>query len=284
MCGTLLLLLSLNITNLLEFDFLDPPPAETVTKSLELLYSLGALNDKGELTKVGRQLSTFPINPMLARSLLAAETYSCVDSVLSIISMLGEYGSLFFRPKDQKVAADHARARFTDKEGGDHLTLLRIWNEWVDSDYSIAFCKENFIQTRSMNQARNVREQLEKLCDQAGIDPSASGNSDSVSIRKAITAGYFPNAARLQRDGQSYQNLKSRTQAFIHPSSTLSQERPKWVIYYELQLTSKEYMRGVMPIDPAYLTEAAPHFYKPEDMEKFGVDKKVSKGKGKVGV
>ena len=281
--SVVLLLKSLGINNLIEFDFMDPPPAETLIGAIEQLYALGAINSQGELTKVGRQMAEFPTDPMLAKAILAADKYGCVEEVLSIISMLGESSALFYRPKDKKIHADSARARFTVKEGGDHLTLLNIWNQWVDSDFSYVWAKENFLQQRSLTRARDVRDQLAKLCDRVEVTVSSCGAADLPPIQKAITAGFFPHAARLQRGGDTYRGVKNGMTVHLHPSSTLFQINPKWVIYYELVLTSKEYMRGNMPLQPEWLTEVAPHYYKKQDLENLGVDKKMPKGEGALG-
>ena len=64
----------------------------------------------------------------------------------------------------------------------------------------------------------------------------------------------------------------------IHPSSVLLDVKPKWVIFYELVLTSKEFMRSVMSLQPEWLTEVAPHYYKQKDVEALGVDRKMPKG------
>lgn len=279
--SVVLLLKSLGINDLIEFDFMDPPPAETLIRALEQLYALGALNDRGELTKIGRQMAEFPTDPMLAKSVLAAEKYGCVEEVLSIIAMLGEASALFYRPKDKKIHADSARARFTIKEGGDHFTLLNIWNQWVDSDFSYVWARENFLQQRSLTRARDVRDQLAKLCDRVEVTILTAGANNLVPIQKALTAGFFPNAARLQKGGDSYRTVKNAMTVYIHPSSTLFEVNPKWLIFYELVLTSKEYMRSNMPIQPDWLVEAAPHYHKKSDLETLGVDKKVPKGQGK---
>ncbi|KAL2872264.1 putative mRNA splicing factor RNA helicase (Cdc28) [Aspergillus lucknowensis] len=211
-----------NLNSLLEFDFMDPPPAETIIRALEQLYALGALNDRGELTKVGRQMAEFPTDPMLAKAILAADKHGCVEEVLSIVSMLGEASAL-------------ARNRFTVKDGGDHLTLLNIWNQWVDSDFSF----------RSLTRARDVRDQLAKLCDRVEVT--------------AITAGFFPNAARLQRGGDSYRTVKTGQTVYLHPSSTLFEVNPR-----------KEYMRSNMPLQAEWLVET------------LGTEKKP-KGQGAAG-
>lgn len=280
----ILLLKSLGINDLLDFDFMDPPPTDTIVRAVELLYALGALNNAGELTKIGRQMAEIPDDPMLARSLLAADKFGCVDEVLSVIAMLGESSSLFFRPKDKKVHADAARNRFTNKDGGDHLSLLNIWTEFVQSDYSMIWAKENFLQYRSLTRARDVRDQLARLCDRIEVDATKSCGSNSTEpILKALLSGYFPNTARLQRDGQSYRTLKSGSQiVYIHPSSTMIETRPKYVSYFECVLTSKEYMRNIMPIKPEWLMEIAPHYFKKKDVEALGMDRKVPRGEGKA--
>ncbi|KAF6228481.1 hypothetical protein HO133_008211 [Letharia lupina] len=281
--SVVLLLKSLGINDLMEFDFMDAPPAETLIRALENLYALGALNDKGALTKLGRQMAEFPTDPMLARSILAADKQGCVEEVLSIIAMLGESASLFYRPKDKKILADSARARFTIKEGGDHFSLLNIWNQWVDSDFSYVWARENFLQQRSLTRARDVRDQLAKLCDRVEVTITSVGAQDLVPIQKSLTAGFFPNAARLQKGGDSYRTVKNSMTTYLHPSSTLFEVNPKWIIFYELVLTSREYMRGNLPIQAEWLADAAPHYHKKKDLDALGTDRKMPKGQGSAG-
>lgn len=283
--GTILLLKSLGINDLLDFDFMDPPSTDTIVRAVEQLYALGALNNAGALTKIGRQMAEFPTDPMLARAILAADKNKCVAEVLSIIAMLGEASALFYRPSDKKIHADSARARFTNKEGGDHLSLLNVWTEWVDSDYSYVWAKENFLQQRSLTRARDVRDQLARLCDRVEVDASSScaGVADITPIQKSLAAGFFPNSARLQRDGQTYRQVKNGQVVYVHPSSVLMEVNPKWVLYHELVLTSKEYMRSVMPLKPEWLMEVAPHYYSKKSLEGLGVERKVPRGEGKAG-
>ncbi|KDN66283.1 putative helicase associated domain-containing protein [Colletotrichum sublineola] len=276
--GVVLQLKSLGINELLDFEFMDPPPTEALIGALNQLFALQALNHKGELTKMGRQMAEFPTDPMLAKAVLAADKEGCVEEVLSIVSMLSEASALFFRPKDKKIHADSARARFTVKEGGDHLTLLNIWNQWVDSDYSPIWSRENFLQQRSLTRARDVRDQLAKLCERVEVSPSTCGASNLQPIKRALTAGFFPNAARLQRSGDSYRTVKKNATVYIHPSSVLMGVDPpvKMLVYFELVQTTKEYMRSCMPIEPKWLAELAPHFYKQKDVEAME-DKKMPK-------
>lgn len=274
--GVVLQLKSLGINELLDFEFMDPPPTEALIGALNQLFGLQALNHKGELTKLGRQMAEFPTDPMLAKAVLAADKEGCVEEVLSIVSMLGEASALFFRPKDKKIHADSARNRFTVKDGGDHITLLNVWNQWVDSDFSPVWSRENFLQQRSLTRARDVREQLAKLCERVEVSQSTCGASNLRPIKRAITAGFFPNAARLQRSGDSYRTVKNNTTVWIHPSSVLMAIDPpeRMVVYFELVQTTKEYMRSVMPIEAKWLSELAPHFHKAKDIEALETDKK----------
>ncbi|KAI0754937.1 pre-mRNA splicing factor [Daedaleopsis nitida] len=282
-----LLLKSLGINDLIGFEFMDPPPGETLMRALELLYALGALNDRGELTKLGRRMAEFPVDPMLSKAIIASEQYSCTDEVLTIISMLQESSSLFYRPKDKKLHADQARQNFV-RAGGDHFTLLNVWEQWAETNYSQQFCYEQFLQFKSLSRARDIRDQLAGLCERVEIVVENNPNTnDTTPIQKAITAGYFYNTAQLQKSGDSYRTLKTNQTVYIHPSSSLFNHTPpiKTVLYYELVMTSKSYLRQVMEIKPAWLMEVAPHYFKAADLEQLASgDRKMPKTIGSRGV
>lgn len=264
-----LLLLSLGITDLIHFDFIDPPSTDSLIKSLELLYALGALNSKGELTRTGRKMAEFPIDVKVAKCLLASSSYGVSEEILTIISMLGESATLFYRPKDKKEQADKIKETFHVLEG-DHLTLLNIWNQWYETGYSVQWCQDKFIQYRSLKRAREVKKQLKKLCVKNGVDIVSSDDvNKDLMIRKAITAGFFPNIARLSKTGDSYRTLKKNHAVHIHPSSVIYTVKPppKLVLYHELVLTSKEFMRSCMLIEYKWLEELAPHYYSTSELE-----------------
>ncbi|THH11649.1 hypothetical protein EW145_g518 [Phellinidium pouzarii] len=278
-----LLLKSLGINDLIGFEFMDPPPGETLMRALELLYALGALNDRGELTKLGRRMAEFPVDPMLSKAIIESENYSCTDEVLTIIAMLSESGSIFYRPKDKKLHADQARQNFV-RAGGDQFTLLNVWEQWADTNYSQQFCYEQFLQFKSLSRARDIRDQLAGLCERVEVVIQSNPNTnDIIPIQKALTSGYFYNTARLQKSGDSYRTLKTNQTVYIHPSSSLFQHQPpvKFILYYELVMTSKSYMRQIMEIKPSWLLEVAPHFFKPADLEQLAAaDKKMPKAIG----
>ncbi|XP_033331522.1 DEAH-box helicase 16 lethal (2) 37Cb [Megalopta genalis] len=275
--NAVLTLKALGINDLVHFDFLDPPPHETLVLALEQLYALGALNHRGELTKLGRRMAEFPLDPMMAKMLLASEQYRCSEEVATIAAMLSVNGAIFYRPKDKIIHADTARKNF-HVPGGDHLTLLNVYNQWQQSDFSTHWCYENFIQHRSMKRARDVREQLVGLMQRVEME-LVSGITETVNIRKAITAGYFYHVARLSKGGH-YKTAKHNQTVSIHPNSSLFQELPRWLLYHELVFTTKEFMRQVTEIESKWLLEVAPHYYKPKELED-STNKKMPKVAGR---
>jgi pre-mRNA-splicing factor ATP-dependent RNA helicase DHX16 len=184
------------------------------------------------------------------------------NKVLTIIAMLSESGSLFYRPKDKKLHADQARQNFV-RPGGDHFTLLNVWEQWAETNYSQQFCYEQFLQFKSISRARDIRDQLAGLCERVEVVVQSNPNSNDITpVQKALTSGYFYNTVRtlylssysfpqflsqaqLQKSGDSYRTLKTNHTVYIHPSSSLFQFQPpvKTLLYYELVMTSKSYMR-----------------------------------------
>ncbi|XP_078073607.1 pre-mRNA-splicing factor ATP-dependent RNA helicase DHX16-like [Mustelus asterias] len=275
--NVVLLLKSLGINDLIHFDFMDPPPHETLVLALEQLYALGALNHLGELTKLGRRMAELPVDPMLSKMILASEKYQCSEEILTIAAMLSVNNAIFYRPKDKVVHADNARMNFF-LPGGDHMVLLNVYTQWVESAYSTQWCYENFIQFRSMRRARDVREQLEGLMERIEVEMKSSAG-DNILIRKAITAGFFYHTARLTRTG--YKTVKHQQAVYIHPNSSLFEDQPRWLIYHELVFTTKEFMRQVIEIDSGWLLEVAPHYYKSKELQD-AANKKMPKKVGKA--
>ncbi|CAL0329722.1 unnamed protein product [Lupinus luteus] len=279
LANVVLMLKSLGIHDLLHFDFMDPPPAEALLKALELLFALSALNKLGELTKVGRRMAEFPLDPMLSKMIVASEKYKCSEDIISVAAMLSVGNSIFYRPKDKQVHADNARLNFHTGNVGDHIALLKVYNSWKETNYSTQWCYENYIQVRSMKRARDIRDQLAGLLERVEIELT-SNSSDVDGIKKSITSGFFPHSARLQKNG-SYRTVKHPQTVHIHPSSGLAQVLPRWVVYHELVLTTKEYMRQVTELKPDWLVEIAPHYYQLKDVED-SVSKKMPRGEGRA--
>ncbi|XKL60434.1 hypothetical protein PGB90_007491 [Kerria lacca] len=268
--NVVLILKALGINNIISFDFLDPPPHESLVIALEQLYALGALNHHGDLTKLGRRMAELPVDPMMSKMLLASEKYKCSEEIVTISAMLNVNNSIFYRPKDKQIHADTARKNFF-VPGGDHLMLLNVYNQWAETDFSVQWCYENFMQYRSLKRARDVRDQLINLLSRVEVE-LVSNPLETVNIRKvcfdlkAITAGYFYHIAKLSKGG-NYKTVKHNQTVEIHPSSCLREALPRWVLYHELVFTTKEYMRQSIEIESKWLLEVAPHYYQEKELE-----------------
>lgn len=272
--GNVVLQLKAMAIDVLNFDLMDPPPHATLVGAMQSLYALGALDDDGLLTRIGRKMAEFPLEPQLSKVLIAANDLSCAEQVVTVVAMLS-VESPFYRPKDKQAQADLKRAKFFQPEG-DHLVLLAVYEAWKHNNFSNPWCYDNFIQARALRRAQDVRQQLVAIMDRYHMKlDSAHRNYDLV--RKAILSGYFTNAARKDAHDASYKTLVDATPVFVHPSSTLFNKAPQWVVYHELVLTSKEYMRQIMAIDPKWLVQLAPRFYKQADHGHIAKAKRVQK-------
>lgn len=154
---------AMGINDLLSFDFMDPPSPQALVSAMEQLYSLGALDDEGLLTKLGRKMAEFPLEPPLSKMLLASVDLGCSDEILTIIAMI-QTQNIFYRPREKQAQADQKRAKFFQPEG-DHLTLLAVYEAWKAKNFSGPWCFENFVQARSLRRAQDVRKQLLTIMD-----------------------------------------------------------------------------------------------------------------------
>lgn len=255
---TILMLKAMGINDLLNFEFMDPPPKNLMVRALEELFNLQALDDDGSLTELGVRMSQFPMEPELSRALLSSVNNNCSEDIITIISMLSVQ-NVFYRPKDKYQEADNKKARFHHPLG-DHLTLLNVYNRWQQANCTEQFCTINYLHYRHLKRARDVRNQLVTLFSRFRL-PVVNSHGDSEAIRRTLVSGFFMNAAK--RDSQvGYKTICGGTAVGIHPSSSLFGKEYQYVIYHSLVLTSREYMSQVTAIDPDWLVEYAPHFYK----------------------
>ncbi|KAJ7773015.1 P-loop containing nucleoside triphosphate hydrolase protein [Mycena metata] len=259
LANTVLLLKGLGVKNLLEFDFMDPPPQSNILNSMYQLWVLGALDNVGDLTPVGRKMNEFPMEPSMAKMLIASVDYKCSAEMLTIVSMLS-VPSVFYRPKERMEEADAAREKFNVPES-DHLTLLNVFNQWKSHGFRDDWAMKHFLHPKLLRKAREVRAQLEDIMKFQKMELISAGTDFDV-LRKAIAAGYFHQAARAKGIGE-FVNIRSGLPTHLHPTSALYGlgDTPPYVVYHELILTSKEYMTQVTSIDAYWLAELGSVFY-----------------------
>ncbi|KAK6385049.1 DEAH-box ATP-dependent RNA helicase prp22 [Exophiala oligosperma] len=271
--NTILMLKAMGINDLLHFDFMDPPPTNTMLTALEELYALSALDDEGLLTRLGRKMADFPMEPSLSKALIASEDMGCSDEMLTIVAMLSVQ-TVFYRPKEKQQQADQKKAKFHDPHG-DHLTLLNVYNAWKQSRYSDPWCFENFIQKRQIARARDVRQQLVSIMERYKHHIVSCGRN-TLKVRQALCSGFFRNSARKDPQ-EGYKTLIEGTPVYMHPSSSLFGKAAEHVIFHTLVLTTKEYMHCTTVIEPKWLVEAAPTFFKVAPTDRLSKRKKAER-------
>ena len=264
MSNVVLTLKKLGIDDLVHFDFMDPPAPETLMRALELLNYLGALDDEGELTELGRQMSDLPIDPQLAKMIITSPDYGCSEEIMSIVACMS-VPQIFMRPREAAKAADEAKAQFAHQDG-DHLTLLNAYATYssIPKADKKQWCWDNFINDRSMQSADNVRKQLTGIMNKLQLpivttDRQGKGKFDYTAVRMALTSGMFMQVAYLQKQG-NYLTVKDNQVVYIHPGSVLD-SKPDWVMFEEFALTTKNYIRTVSTTRVEWLVEMAPHYF-----------------------
>ncbi|ORY66025.1 P-loop containing nucleoside triphosphate hydrolase protein [Pseudomassariella vexata] len=272
--NTVLLLKSLNVKDLLDFDFMDPPPQDVISTSLFDLWALGALDNMGELTDLGSKMNAFPMDPPLAKLLIMSEEYGCSEEMVIIVSMLQVPG-VFYRPKERQEEADTAREKFFVPES-DHLTFLHVYSQWKSNGHSDGWCTRHFLHPKSLRRAKEIRDQLLDIMKMQKMEMVSCGTDWDV-IRKCICSGYYYQAAKVKGIGE-YVNLRTSVTMQLHPTSALYGLGflPDYVVYHELILTSKEYMSIVTSVDPHWLAELGGVFYSVKEKGYSAREKRIT--------
>ncbi|KAF9628920.1 ATP dependent RNA helicase [Lasiodiplodia theobromae] len=268
----ILQLKALGIDNIARFDYLTPPPAELIIRALELLYSLGALDDYAKLTKpLGTRMAELAVEPMMAKALLSAQGFGCLSEMLSIAAMTSLQGNVWFSHEGQKKAQESARRKFAVEEG-DHLTLLNVYHAFVTKGKKDAkWCRDNYLNFKSMARALSIRNQLRRYLERLGINVEESLASSAVlrvggpdkaeQIRRCLTTGFFAHAARMQPDG-TFRTIDGGMTLHAHPTSLMFNRKADWVIFHEIMETAnKTFIRDVTKIEKGWLLEYAPQYY-----------------------
>ncbi|KAJ0396847.1 hypothetical protein P43SY_001794 [Pythium insidiosum] len=262
MSGVVLTLKQLGIDDLVHFDFMDPPAPETLMRALEMLHYLGALDDEGDLTKLGRQMAMLPVEPQLAKMLIASGEYGVPQEVATIVAMLS-VPEPFVRPKNEAKEANEAKANFAHHDG-DHLTLLNVFHAFKLNGQDSKWCYDNYLNHRSLTAASNVREQLIRNMKRLDMPTQSTLDLQSAqyypNIIQALVAGFFMQVAHKASAGPHYVTVKDNQVVHLHPSCVLD-DKPEWVVYNEFVLTSRNYVRVCTRVRGEWLVSLAPHYY-----------------------
>ena len=242
-------------------------------RALEILYSLGAINDEADLTQgnstsliildIGLKLVELPVDPKLGAAILNSnkEEYRCTEEILTIAAIM-TVGNIFI------TTIDSVRIAKTKKKvgaiEGDHITLTNIFNIYTRKNKNArkSFCNEMYLNERNLIKVVKIKNQLKEYLHIMGIKQNKSDDyDDPPAILKSLITGFFTNVAQKQIDG-SYKSIKSGEVLEIHPSSVLANIKPKWILYNDIFISTKKYMREVSEIEIDWVLELCPHYYK----------------------
>ncbi|KZT03426.1 P-loop containing nucleoside triphosphate hydrolase protein [Laetiporus sulphureus 93-53] len=256
----ILQLKSLGIDDLMKFEWVTSPPAESVLRALEGLYAAGMIGEDGRLTVVGEKVAECPVDVNIARMLFMSKEYKCGEEILTIAAMTAVQ-DVFIIPEGAAGAlAELERRKFTAEEG-DHLTLLNAYNAFIRYGRSSSWCKSHALSFRAMSRAVSIRSQLKKYMQRFGL-PLESCEGDAKRLRKCLVSGYWRNGARWVADG-TYRSVRGNTTLYVHPHSVLFTRKPRsgWVVFHEMEETKKTQIRILTEIEPDWLLEYGHKYY-----------------------
>ncbi len=286
----ILRMISLNLGDISEFPFIDPPAPKSIRDGFDTLFELGAIRPKRngpkgrnqgnkkahELTQTGRLMAKIPVDPKLSRILIQAQKNSCLKEALIIVTALA-ISDVRQRPAEKAQAADQKHGQFRDPSS-DFVTILNIWNAYKAAEKNLKtrsklkkFCMDNFLSFKRIREWQDIHRQITRMLKEHGLDTrktieaprSAQGLKSKefehggplyIALHKALLSGYLSHIAH-KKEKNIFNATKGR-QAVIFPGSGLFDRAGTWIVAAEFVKTSQLFARGVANIDPAWLEEA----------------------------
>ncbi|KZT66720.1 P-loop containing nucleoside triphosphate hydrolase protein [Daedalea quercina L-15889] len=256
----ILQLKSLGIDDLMKFEWVSSPPAESVLRALEGLFAAGMIGEDGRLSVMGEKVAECPVEVNIARMLFMSKEHKCGEEILTIAAMTAVQDVFVIPEGAQGALAELERRKFTAEEG-DHLTLLNAYNAFTRYGRSSSWCKSHALSFRAMSRAVSIRSQLKKYMQRFNL-PLESCEGDAKRLRKCLVSGYWRNGARWVADG-TYRSVRGNATLHVHPNSVLFTRKPRsgWVIFHEMEETKKTQIRILTEIEPDWLLEYGHKYY-----------------------
>jgi ATP-dependent helicase HrpA len=268
LASVILQMTALGLGDLAAFPFIDPPDRRNIVDGVRLLEELGALEPStSRLTPLGRKLAQLPVDPRMARMVLAAADNGCVEEVMVIAAALSIQDPRE-RPLERQQAADERHARFADP-GSDFLTYLRLWNHLQERQRELSssgfrrMCRSDFLNYLRVREWQDVYGQLRQVGRTLGVtvDSSAPADPDGKAVHVSLLAGLLSHIGMHDAEKRDY--LGARGARFlIFPGSALFRSSPRWVMAAELVETSRLWGRVLARIEPEWVEPLAGHLVK----------------------
>jgi len=248
------------------FPFIEPPGSRAIADGYQLLQELNAIVDKRQLTPLGHELAKLPLDPKVARLLLAGRQYHCLNEILIIASALALQDPRD-RPAERREAADAAHQRFND-ERSDFLAYIKLWawfQEAIKHKKSnklwASECRDKFLSPVRLREWHELHQQLHAQVAEMGMRFNEQPASYEQ-IHKALLTGLLGNIGCKGIDREPYYLGAREIKFFIASNSVLAKKGTKWVVAAEIVETTKLFARCMARIEPEWLEEVAAHLIK----------------------
>ncbi|MDC9727852.1 MAG: ATP-dependent RNA helicase HrpA [Methyloprofundus sp.] len=279
LAAVILQMASLKLGDIREFPFVEPPEDKMIRDGLTGLQEVHALDKSGKLTAVGKQLAKLPVDPKLARMLIAAKDLSCLHEVCIIVSGLSIQDPRE-KPADKMQQADAKHAEFI-AEGSDFLGFLNIWKTFEERKKHLSnnqlrkWCKQNFLSYVRLREWQDVHTQIAQVIKGELKFKLNSTEASYEAIHQALLPGLLSNIGFRH---EQYEYLGARNlKFFIFPGSGQHKLKPKWIMASEQVETSKVYGRCVARIEPQWIERCAAHLVKHNHFDPHW-EKKAARG------
>ncbi|HET9255028.1 MAG TPA: ATP-dependent RNA helicase HrpA [Pseudonocardiaceae bacterium] len=266
LASVILRMAALELGEVEAFPFIDPPDRRQISDGVALLRELGALQESpaSRLTRIGRELAQLPLDPRLARMVVAAPDNGCLSEVLVIVAALSIQDPRE-RPSDAEAAADAQHARFTSKES-DFLGVLNLWRYLEERQRELsstrfrALCKKEFLHYLRVREWQDLHSQLRRITRDMGMTANERP-ADARGVHISLLAGLLSHIGSLDPETRDYLGARSARFA-IFPGSALFRKPPRWVMAAELVETSRLWGRMAARIEPQWVEPLAGHLVK----------------------
>jgi HrpA-like RNA helicase len=253
------------IDNVEEFKFIDPLDISSVHQAIETLKTLGALDEQGNLTETGNLMAELGLEPKLGRMVIEAEKYDCVEDVCTVAAFFGGK-RLFNRPKGKEREADIAHGQFKDSRS-DFITCLNVWDAYVFNGYKSQWARENFLNSKGLEEAKKVRYELLRVLRRNGVVVDGKRgysvyDHDIEAVGKAVTAGLIGNLMEHYRGYSFIKTDGTEKGIYIHPSSAVFKNTNIYSLIVSSDIfkndRGKIYANNCQIIRPEWIPEIAP--------------------------
>jgi ATP-dependent helicase HrpA len=268
LASVILRMLSLGLGDVEDFPYLEPPEQKAINDGFKLLNELNAINQKRELTAIGKQMAKLPVDPKLSRMLVVANTQACLYEVLIIVSALSIQDPRELSG-DFKQQAQERLAVFNHQDS-DFLSLVNLWKDYEQKRQDMTqnqlkkHCKSHFLSFMRMREWREVHRQLLLSCQQLGFRLNKEPGTYEA-VHRTLIAGSL-NQIGNKLDGKNF--LGSRNRRFtLFGSSVVTSTKANWIVTGELIETSQTFASMAAKIQPQWVESMALHLVKREYFE-----------------